>query len=102
MSAAKNTSRATFSNNDMLGTENPKTIRITGRMRMSRPTPSGTAVTRRSLVKNLSLAAVVTAALPLRRSQAAELPHLDVKDPAAMAVGYLGKVSQGDLKQNPT
>ncbi|MDP9010903.1 MAG: high-potential iron-sulfur protein [Pseudomonadota bacterium] len=69
---------------------------------MSRPTPLRTAVTRRSLVKNLSLAAVVTAALPLRRSQAAELPHLDVKDPAAMAVGYLENVSQVDLKKYPT
>jgi High potential iron-sulfur protein len=52
-------------------------------------------------VKNLSIAAAVTAVLPLRRSQAAEPPHLDAKDPAAIAVSYLENANQIDPKKYP-
>jgi hypothetical protein len=62
--------------------------------------PSDLRVTRRSLVKNLGVAAVVTAVLP-RHLQAAEAPHLDVKDPAAVAVGYVENASQVDTKKYP-
>jgi hypothetical protein len=68
---------------------------------MSRSILLATAVTRRSLVKNLGIAAAVTALLPPRQSQAAEPPHLDVKDPAAIAVGYVENASQVDLKKYP-
>jgi hypothetical protein len=68
---------------------------------MSRSTLSGTATTRRSLVQALSLAAAAAALLPPRRSQAAELPHLDPKDPAATAVGYVENASQVDPKKYP-
>ena len=59
---------------------------------MSRPIPIGTAVTRRSLMKKLAMAAAVTAAQP---------PHLDVKDPAAVAVGYVEDARQVDPKKYP-
>jgi hypothetical protein len=68
-------------------------------MCMSRSTLSRTAVTRRSLVQTLSLAAAAAALLPARRSQAAELPHLDAKDPAATKVGYVENASQVDPKK---
>jgi High potential iron-sulfur protein len=68
---------------------------------MSRYIPLATAVTRRSLVKNLGIAAAVAAVLPPRLSQAAEPPHLDVKDPAAIALGYVENTSQVDLKKYP-
>jgi high potential iron-sulfur protein len=68
---------------------------------MSRSILLATAVTRRSLVKNLGVAAAVTALLPPRQSHAAEPPHLDVKDPAAIAVGYVENASQIDLKKYP-
>jgi len=69
-------------------------------MRMSRSVLLG-VVTRRTLVKNLGVAAAVTALLPPRQSQAAELPHLDAKDPAAIALGYLEDASQIDPKKYP-
>jgi hypothetical protein len=68
---------------------------------MSRSILLGTVITRRSLVKNLGVAAAVTAVLPPRMSQAAEPPHLDVKDPAAIALGYVENASQIDLKKHP-
>jgi hypothetical protein len=71
-------------------------------MRMSRPIPLSTAITRRALVKNLSMAAAATALLPPRNSQAAEQPHLDVKDPGAVKVGYVENASQVDVKKYPT
>jgi hypothetical protein len=52
-------------------------------------------------MRTIALAAAASAALPSRRSQAAEPPHLDVKDPAAIAVGYVEKVGQIDLKKYP-
>jgi High potential iron-sulfur protein len=68
---------------------------------MSRTLLLGAAVTRRTLVKNLSMAAVATALLRPRQSQAAEPPHLEVKDPAAQKLGYVENASQIDLKKYP-
>jgi High potential iron-sulfur protein len=68
---------------------------------MSRSTLLSTRVTRRSLVKNLSMAAAVAAVLPPRRLPAAEPPHLDIKDPAAIAVGYVENAGQVDPKKYP-
>jgi hypothetical protein len=58
-------------------------------------------ITRRTVVKNLSLAAGVSAALPWRRSRGAEAVRLDVKDPAAIAQGYVVNASQVDIKKYP-
>jgi hypothetical protein len=70
-------------------------------MCMSRTLPLGAAVTRRALVKNLSMAAAATALLRPRPSQAAEPPHLDVKDPAAVKLGYVESAGQIDPKKYP-
>lgn len=59
-------------------------------------------LSRRTLVKNLSLAAGVSAALSWRSASSAELSRLDVKDPAAVAVGYVENASQVDVKKNPS
>jgi hypothetical protein len=69
---------------------------------MSRTPPLGAAVTRRALVKNLSMAAVATALLRPRQSQAAGPPHLNVKDPAALKLGYVENASQVDVKKYPS
>jgi hypothetical protein len=58
-------------------------------------------LTRRAMVKSLGLAAGISAALPWRRLQAAEPARLDVKDPAAMAQGYVLNASQVDVKKYP-
>jgi High potential iron-sulfur protein len=68
---------------------------------MNRTLLLGAAVTRRTLVKNLSMAAVASVLLRPRQSQAAEPPHLDVKDPAAQKLGYVENASQVDLKKYP-
>jgi hypothetical protein len=68
---------------------------------MSRSIPVGAAITRRALVKNLSMAAAATSLLPPLQSRAAEPPHLDVKDPAAVKVGYVENASQVDVKKYP-
>jgi hypothetical protein len=52
-------------------------------------------------MRTIALGAAGGAVL-LRQSQAAEPPHLDLKDPAAIAVGYVEKVSQIDLKKYPS
>ena len=61
------------------------------------------AVTRRAVVKTLGLAAGISAALPWRQTQAqaAEPKRLDIKDPAAIAQGYVVNVSQVDPKKYP-
>jgi hypothetical protein len=58
------------------------------------------SLSRRALVKTLSL---VTAAASLggRQARAAEPPKLDVKDPAAVAVGYVENAAQVDVKKYP-
>lgn len=58
-------------------------------------------VTRREMVKNLGLAAGISAALPWRQTQGAEPAELDVKDPAAIALGYVESAAQVDAKKYP-
>ncbi len=54
---------------------------------------------RRTLVKTLTLGATVLAA---RRTPGAEPEKLDVKDPAAVALGYVENAGQVDPKKYPT
>ena len=56
-------------------------------------------VTRRRLLKQLALAAGSGAMLPAIGAKAADLPHLDVKDPAAVALGYVEKAELADKKK---
>jgi hypothetical protein len=58
-------------------------------------------LTRRELIKNLSLAAGLSAALPWRETRGAAPEKLDVKDPAAAALGYVENASQVDTKKYP-
>ena len=59
-------------------------------------------VTRREVVKNLSLAAGLSAAALLSRQARSAAPaRLDVKDPAAIAVGYVENAGQVDIKKYP-
>jgi hypothetical protein len=58
-------------------------------------------VTRRKVVKNLSLAAGLSAGLTWRPIFGAQAARLDVKDPAAIAQGYLENVAQLDAKKHP-
>ncbi len=70
---------------------------------MNRSKPWSVAVTRRTLLKHLGMAAVAASAASLapRRAQAAEAAHLDVKEPAAVAVGYVEDASRVDLGKYP-
>jgi hypothetical protein len=56
---------------------------------------------RRSLVKSLAMAAAAVAIFRSGKTRAAELPHLDVKDPAAVALGYVENATQVDAKKYP-
>jgi hypothetical protein len=58
-------------------------------------------VTRRAVIKNLSLAAGLSAAVPWRDARSAEANRLDVKDPAAIALGYVESAAQVDVKKYP-
>src|ERR1700688_2883582 len=58
-------------------------------------------VTRRELIKNLSLAAALPAALPWRETRGAAPERLAVKDPAAAALGYVENAAQVDTKKYP-
>jgi hypothetical protein len=58
-------------------------------------------MTRREIIKNLSLATGASAALPWRRTQGASLKRLDVKDPAAVALGYVENAARVDVKKYP-
>jgi hypothetical protein len=69
---------------------------------MVRPTPTRSAASRRLLLKNLAAAAASLSILRSVKSGAAELPHLDVKDPKAVAVGYVEDAKQVDTKKYPT
>jgi hypothetical protein len=69
---------------------------------MNRPIRRCGTLSRRVLLKNLALGAGLAAILPSRQSYAAEPPHLDVKDPAAMALGYVENASQTDVKKYPS
>lgn len=68
---------------------------------MSRTQP-GNAVNRRSLVKSLAAAAAAAAFIRSGNSRAGELPHLEVKDPSAVALGYVENATQVDAKKYPT
>ena len=65
-------------------------------MRKSADTP----VSRREVLRKLGSAASL-AALPATHAFAADPPHLGVKEPAAMAVGYVENASQVDPKKHP-
>jgi hypothetical protein len=59
------------------------------------------AVSRRSLVKSLAAAAATATILRSAVARAADLPHLDVKDPAAVALGYVENANQVTVKKYP-
>jgi hypothetical protein len=73
---------------------------------MVRSTPNRSvasgSVNRRSLVKSLAAAAAALSILRSVKSGATELPHLDVKDPKAVAVGYVEDAIRVDAKKYPT
>jgi hypothetical protein len=56
---------------------------------------------RRTLVKKFAVAASVAAGLQARQSRSAEGAHLDVKDSAAVSLGYVENASQVDVKKYP-
>jgi hypothetical protein len=58
-------------------------------------------LTRRAVVKILSLATVVSAVWPVRSAPAAEPARLSEKDPAAVALGYVANAAQVDIKKYP-
>jgi hypothetical protein len=58
-------------------------------------------VTRRAIIKNMSLAAGLSATLPWRGSRSAEPNRLDVNDPTALALGYVENAAQVDVKKYP-
>jgi hypothetical protein len=68
---------------------------------MSRTKLGPSAVNRRSLVMCLIGSAGAAAIFRSGSSGAAE-PHLDVKDPAAVALGYAENATQVDSKKYPT
>jgi hypothetical protein len=55
---------------------------------------------RRRLVKTLAMGAA--AALAARQTPGAEPKKLDVKDPAAVSLGYVENAAEVDLKKYPT
>ncbi len=65
-------------------------------------TQPGSTVNRRSLIKSLAAAAAAAAIFRGGKARAAESPHLDVKDPAAVALGYVEDATQVDAKKYPT
>ncbi len=69
---------------------------------MSRSKPGPDPVERRSLLKSLAGAAGAAVILRGGMARAADLPHLDVKDPAAVALGYVENAAQVDAKKYPT
>jgi High potential iron-sulfur protein len=60
------------------------------------------AFDRRTLLRNLALVAGAATLLPAARAHSAEQPHLDVKDPAAVKLGYLEKAADVDPKKFPS
>jgi hypothetical protein len=57
-------------------------------------------VSRRALIKTLSLT-MAAASLGSRQAGGAEPQKLDVKDPAAIALGYVESAAQVDVKKYP-
>jgi hypothetical protein len=68
---------------------------------MQRQILAGEGMTRRTCLKNLALTLAVGVVVA-RRSPGAELSQLDVKDPAAVAVGYVDAASKVDRKKYPS
>ena len=58
-------------------------------------------LSRRSVMKNLA-AAAGAAALPVLKARSAAAARLDVKDPAAAALGYVENAAQVDAKKYPS
>ena len=58
------------------------------------------SMSRRALVKTLSLT-MAAASLGSRQARGAEPQKLDVKDPAAIALGYVENAAQVDVKKYP-
>jgi hypothetical protein len=58
------------------------------------------SLSRRAVVKTLGLSAAAT--LVVRRSVGNEPARLDVKDPAAVAVGYVENAARVDIKKYPS
>ena len=58
-------------------------------------------IPRREALQRLGLTIGLSAALPARPTRAAEPPRLDVKDPAAIALGYVENAAQVDPKKYP-
>jgi High potential iron-sulfur protein len=71
---------------------------------MSRLKPLNGSVSRRTLLRNLGTAALAASAAALlpRRLPAADAPRLDVKDPAAVAVGYVEDAGRVDAAKYPS
>jgi hypothetical protein len=67
---------------------------------MNRPKSHGPIFNRRTVVKSLAAAAGASI-LSSRQSRSAELPHLDVKDPAAVKLGYIEDAGRVDAKKFP-
>jgi hypothetical protein len=63
--------------------------------------PRMRALNRRSLVKSLAAAAAAAAVLRGVKARAADLPHLNVKDPQAVALGYVENATAVDAKKYP-
>jgi len=61
----------------------------------------GMSLSRRVLVKYLSVAAGVGVALPRRAALGAAPERLDVKDPTAIALDYVESAAQVDIKKHP-
>ena len=58
-------------------------------------------ITRRKLVGHLTLAVAAAAGIPGARTQGAGQPRLDVKDPAAIALGYVESANDVDARKFP-
>jgi hypothetical protein len=56
---------------------------------------------RRSLINRFLLGASGVALFAARRASSADLPHLNVKDPAAVLQGYVEDAAQVDPKKRP-
>jgi hypothetical protein len=68
---------------------------------MSDSTAPRTRLTRRSAVKQIGIAVSCGSVLAALRARADTLPRLDVKDPAAVALGYVENAAAVDLKKYP-
>jgi hypothetical protein len=62
--------------------------------------PNASLISRRGFVQSVCLATTV-GALSIRDAMSDELPRLDVKDPAAMAVGYVENASEVNVRKYP-